>query len=673
MKFNWRFNSGLRTACASALAALALTSTPTSAQINNGVFAIDGNAGATCGGAFPGSFGCTGDDWTALYSCTMAGCTKNTPQSGNSAAVISDPMVMSTPNKIFTGGGSKDGRNITQWRWTAGTVPDKDELVASYAALYAPSGGKQIYFAANRYAVNGDAMIGTWFLQNTVMTKSDGTFVDYKGNPATHKIGDVLILSDFTNGGGETTIQVFRVNALGPATCPAGSMWSAAGAGDVCLEMVLEGTSGNNGACNAAGIYPANSACAATNPASAQSLDPTFMPKSGPAGYYPTVGFFEGGLDLVSIGAAGSCFATVLIETRSSSSVDAVLKDFQLGAFQDCTASIKTEIHSKADNSDADLQNTAIDPGVPLHDLAIVSSNSPLNPVPTGTVTFKVYGQPNCTGAFTTETVSLTVGSLDARANSSEINPALPPGYSWLATYNGDGLYDPVTGVCETITVNKGNPTLVTTPNPASGVIGVALADSAVLAGGLNTPSGSIVFKLFDPDSPTCAAGKERFTWTTSVSGNGTYDTAAPPFTTDKAGTWRWTADYSGDASNNPASSGCDKELVVVDKATPAMSTAPKIAVVNNDSATLTGLKGATPGGTLTFKLFQNADCSGTEIFKQDVTVTGNATYSTSNAASILVTADTQFRWTVAYSGDSNNYGATSACSAESVVIDVTP
>lgn len=150
MKFNWRFNSGLRTACASALAALALTSTPSFAQINNGVFAIDGNAGATCGGAFPGSFGCTGDDWTALYSCTMAGCAKNTPQSGNSAAVISDPMVMSTPNKIFTGGGSKDGKNITQWRWTEGTVPDKDELVASYAALYAPSGGKQIYFEIGR-------------------------------------------------------------------------------------------------------------------------------------------------------------------------------------------------------------------------------------------------------------------------------------------------------------------------------------------------------------------------------------------------------------------------------------------------------------------------------------------------------------------------------------------
>jgi hypothetical protein len=638
-----------------------------------GAFAIDGDAGPSCGTAFPsGGMSCTGDDWTALYACTLSGCASNTPQSGNNAALIAQPLVQGPANAIFTGGGSKDGKDITQWRWTTGSVPDKDELVAGYAALYTPPGGKQIYFAANRYAVNGDAMIGAWFLQSTVTTKSDGTFVDYKGDPAKHKVGDVLVLSDFTRGGGNTIVQVYRVNGIGPATCPAGSMSTSAGAGDVCLEMVLQGESGSNGACNEAGVYPANSACAATNPVSTLSLDPAFTPKSGPAGYYPAVGFFEGGLDLAAIGAAGSCFATVLLETRSSASIDAVLKDFKIGAFQDCSATIKTEIHSAPDNSDADLQGTAINPGTPIHDLAIVKSNSTLNSIPTGTVTFKIFTEPGCTGPFSTETVSLVTGMVDARADSSEITNTVPPGYSFLATYNGDGLYDPVTADCETVTVNKGNPSIVTTPSPG-GVIGVALSDSAVLSGGLNNPSGTIVFKLFGPDSPTCAAGTERFTWSVTVSGNGTYVTPPPPFVTDKAGTWRWTADYSGDPSNNPALSGCEMELVTVDKATPAMSTAPKVSVLNNDSATLTGLAGAAPGGMLTFKLFQNADCSGTPIFTQDVTVTGNATYLTSNTTSVLVTADTQFRWTVAYSGDSNNNGATSACSAESVMIDVTP
>jgi hypothetical protein len=155
------------------------------------------------------------------------------------------------------------------------------------------------------------------------------------------------------------------------------------------------------------------------------------------------------------------------------------------------------------------------------------------------------------------------------------------------------------------------------------------------------------------------------------VNGNGAYPTTAPPFTTDKAGTWRWTADYSGDASNNAASSGCQAEQVTVGKATPTMSTAPKISVINNDSATLAG--GDSPTGTLTFNLFQGANCNGAAVYTQVVPVNGNGTYNTTNVASILVTADTAFRWTVDYSGDVKNFGANSICTAESVVIDITP
>jgi hypothetical protein len=48
-----------------------------------------------------------------------------------------------------------------------------------------------------------------------------------------------------------------------------------------------------------------------------------------------------------------------------------------------------------------------------------------------------------------------------------------------------------------------------------------------------------------------------------SVSGNGDYPTA-PGFVTDAAGTWRWTAEYSGDSQNESASSGCGEELVTI-------------------------------------------------------------------------------------------------------------
>src|SRR2546427_10505258 len=64
--------------------------TPALAVHNDGIFQLDGDAKAgTCGGAFGGSIGCTGDDWDSLYTCTSApglGCTKNPAGVGNNAA-----------------------------------------------------------------------------------------------------------------------------------------------------------------------------------------------------------------------------------------------------------------------------------------------------------------------------------------------------------------------------------------------------------------------------------------------------------------------------------------------------------------------------------------------------------------------------------------------------------
>src|SRR3989442_14790621 len=238
------------------LAAMALGATPALAAHNDGIFQIDGDAkAATCGGAFGGTIGCTGDDWDNLYTCPadgVLGCTKGTPGVGNSASAISDLVVDLSPSSIFTGGGSKDQMDITQWNWKDGGVPDKDDLVEAFAALYSPTSGpragyKILYFGANRLAVNGDAQIGFWFLQSAVSLKSDGTFQDNLGNPAHHAVGDVLILSNFVNGGGTSNIQVYVVNQITPGTCPPGSVESSAGAGDVCLTQLINNTAGANG------------------------------------------------------------------------------------------------------------------------------------------------------------------------------------------------------------------------------------------------------------------------------------------------------------------------------------------------------------------------------------------------------------------------------------------
>jgi hypothetical protein len=259
-------------------------------------------------------------------------------------------------------------------------------------------------------------------------------------------------------------------------------------------------------------------------------------------------------------------------------------------------------------------------------------------------------------------------------------NPLLPGRYCFRAEWPGDSNYaGPLshagTGNSECFIVAKLQPTLVTTPTPATGTVGVVLNDSALLSGG-SSPTGSIVFRLFAPNNPTCdpAGPAPVFTQTVTVTGNGTYSTTGG-YTTTQAGTYHWTASYSGDASNEPAASACADEAVVVAKAQPAITTTPDpssgiIGAVLNDSALLSG--GFSPTGSIVFRLYapNNPTCDPAgpaPVFTQTVTVSGNGTYSTTGGHT--TTELGTYHWTASYSGDDNNEAAASACADEAVVI----
>jgi len=572
--------STLALICTVSALVLAVSVPPALAVHNDGIFQVDGDAKAsTCGTAFGGA-GCAGDDWDTLYTCpsppSTLGCTKATPGVGNSAAAISDLVVDLSPASIFTGGGSKDEQDITQWLWKDGSVPDKDDLIEAFAALYTPTSGsrnghKILYFGANRLAVNGDAQIGFWFLQKAVSLKADGTFQDSLGNLAHHAVGDVLILSNFVNGGGSSNIQVYTVTLVNTGTtsvaCPAGSVESSAGADSVCVAQLINGTAGANGVCD-----PADAGCAATNGSVIPALDPDFLSKSGAGtGQYPIVGFFEGGLDLTAVGLGNECFPTFMVETRSSQSITAVLKDFTIGRFEQCVAAIRTEIHSAADNSDPDLQGKAVAPNTAIHDLAIVTGTAGA-PLPTGSVTFKLFGSTDCTGASTSETVNLIVGPTDSRANSTSFIP-LPGVLSYQATYNGDANYpNPVTSLCEPLTVNKFSSAIQTHILNAttggevtdslidlSGAATVAVRDQAIVtknpAGGGPTPTGTVTFQIFASgncaDTPTST---ETITLVGGTCSGNPCGTALSSIINLDANTLSYRATYSGDSNFLPSS-----------------------------------------------------------------------------------------------------------------------
>lgn len=231
---------------------------------------------------------------------------------------------------IFTGGGSKDNQDVSSWQYKAGSVPPKDEIVNAYAASYnAPNGDVIIYFGADRVAVNGDANIGVWFFQNQVGLNGSGGFT------GSHADGDVFIVSAFTIGGTVPTIQVYEWDSL----C-VGADNNSPQVGQ-CADKNMRVLFNSTQTCAAGGTGEA--ACARVNSGTINVSWPYQATKGAP-GEVPPGGFFEGGINVTElfagIGRTRPCFASFLVETRSSQSIDAVLKDFVVSNFPQCHVAI---------------------------------------------------------------------------------------------------------------------------------------------------------------------------------------------------------------------------------------------------------------------------------------------------------------------------------------------
>src|SRR4030095_12637772 len=90
----------------------------------------------------------------------------------------------------------------------------------AYAAFYTEGTDLIAVFGADRLSTDGDAQIGFWFLQNEIkIDHATGKFTGGK-----HVPNDILILADFTKGGGLATPRVFKwmgVNNLVEGTASA--------------------------------------------------------------------------------------------------------------------------------------------------------------------------------------------------------------------------------------------------------------------------------------------------------------------------------------------------------------------------------------------------------------------------------------------------------------------
>jgi len=212
----------------------------------------------------------------------------------------------------------------------------------------------------------------------------------------------------------------------------------------------------------------------------------------------------------------------------------------------------------------------------------------------------------------------------------------------------------------------KASPTLTTAPQPGSSQLGWYVSDRANLSGG-NSPTGTLSFALYRPGDPTCSVA--AFTWTVGVNGNGDYYSSS--FPVDTVGTWRWRVAYSGDANNEPATSGCSEEAFTVAKATPFLSLSPygSTTIGSTLYASGYGTGGYQPTGSATVRLYPPSDptCSGGPAAAQDYPWSGGwiSIWMYFGPADQIGT----WRYRVDYPGDANNNAVSLACGVASVEV----
>jgi hypothetical protein len=279
---------------------------------------------------------------------------------------------------------------------------------------------------------------------------------------------------------------------------------------------------------------------------------------------------------------------------------------------------------------------------------------------PTGTVTFNLYDNSSATGsALFTDTEPLSNGS----ATSNGYATTATGTYYWVATYNGDANNNTASSgtADEPVTVTKATPSVSTTQQPATAVIGSSIADKATLSNSYQA-TGTVTFKLYGNASAT---GSPLFTDTEPLS-SGSATSAGYPAT--GTGTFYWVATYNGDANNNAASSGPADEPVTVKKGKPSISTTqqPATAAVGSsiaDQALLSG--GDNPTGTVTFALYNNPYGGGTALYTDTEPVANGSATSAPYGAILAGT----YYWVATYNGDADNASTSTGTADEPVTV----
>jgi hypothetical protein len=448
-----------------------------------GTFELDGNAQTgvlgTSGSTTPSH------DWDQVFADNSVNPATNT--AGALASTFVTDKVNSTADDIFTGGGSKDTNGIQEgpWLFTGSKPQGKNDITHAYAAAYTdPSNGHLILYAGlDRFDNSGDSTAGFWFFANNIGENPNVTTNGGHPFTGTHADGDILLVSDFTQGGSVSTIKVFRwtgndsTGSLVAITAPAGTTFAIVNGAPISVPWSYTNKSGAN------------------------------QPAAGE--------FLEEGVDLTALGLQG-CFSSFLAETRSSQSPTATVSDFVTGTFTLCTlAATPFNGVSKFDVarnqgdpvtyaltvtntggmplfiqsvSDTLLGNVVVNHA--LQQPGAAGVNPFVTAISAGTYDFT---QPLAVGASLTINVTRTVQQTDPDPTVSTT--------TFIGTDDLAGQEDPVTASA-TSTVNLFQPsaTMTETASPAAGVVGTPITYTFTVTNTSSADSPNLVLDLSNPN-----------------------------------------------------------------------------------------------------------------------------------------------------------------------------
>jgi hypothetical protein len=222
--------------------------------------------------------------------------------------------------------GSKDTLDINPnpggWQCNHdNNVNSKVDIINGFAATAEVGGDQLFYFGLEKDVDNGDNNVGMWLFQDpTVGCSSASGTANFSGH---HTVGDLLVVSAFTNGGGVSNITVYQWN---PGNGTADDPLQKLASGVDCLV-----TAGLDSVC--ATVFEPD-VTKGTNKLTMPWLSADNSVVNAP---HPSPNFYEGGINLSAFPQfADECFTSYLLDTRSSQSPTATLFDYVQGSIGTC-------------------------------------------------------------------------------------------------------------------------------------------------------------------------------------------------------------------------------------------------------------------------------------------------------------------------------------------------